>query len=135
MRYSDNTLEAPKSAMLRVLAALASAVLLGFVTLASATAVGHVIRGTSEINLEGSGQSPAKREARTAKQIWVMENVPLGSPWREQVFVSRLGPYRKSNSTLSRAHGAYYFPQADITIIVDELENLITVWRLGRARK
>ena len=39
MRYRDNTLEAPKFAMLRGLAALALAVLLGLVTLASATAV------------------------------------------------------------------------------------------------
>lgn len=67
------------------------------------------------------------------RQRWVMLNVISRSPWDEQMFVSRLGKFEKSPSQLSRLHDAYYFPGADMTLIVNRLKGEVSVWRIGRA--
>lgn len=87
------------------------------------------------IVIEGSGESADLARSRNKMQMWVMENFVMNSPWNERYYVERLGNYEKSRATLSHLHDAYYFPRADMTLLVNRLKNDVTVWRLGRASK
>ena len=69
------------------------------------------------------------------RQRWVMGNTHMNMPWDEQSFVEKLGPYEKSRATLSHLHDAYYFPEADMTLIVNRLKGEMTIWRMGRATR
>lgn len=72
----------------------------------------------------------AKR--RNEQREWVMENVVPRVPWNEASFVERLGKFEKAPSDLSRLHDAYYFPEPDMTLIVNRLRKEVSVWRMGR---
>lgn len=85
------------------------------------------------IAIEGSGDSADLVRSRNKMQMWVMENFVMNSPWDERYYVERLGNYEKSKATMSHLHDAYYFPRADMTLLVNRLKNDVTVWRLGRA--
>lgn len=87
------------------------------------------------IVIEGSGESADLARSRNKMQMWVMENFVMNSPWNERYYIERLGNYEKSKATLSHLHDAYYFPRADMTLLVNRLKNDVTVWRLGRASK
>ncbi len=100
-----------------------------------AKAVKIEVHGSAPITLEGSGESAADWQARENKQLWVMENVFIGTPWIEADFVRRLGNYTKFKSTMSHLHDAYYFPKADMTIIVNSLKGDVTIWRMGKQAK
>lgn len=86
-----------------------------------------------EVDLLASGQSREGAVRKEELQKWVMLNINMNSPWDEGSYVSRLGHYRKSAATLSRLHDAYYFPAADMTLIVNRVRNEVTLWRVGRA--
>lgn len=90
------------------------------------------LRASQPVTLRASGVSRAAAQARNARQVWVMENVIVGTPWDEAAFVKRLGPYEKSPAELSHLHDAYYFPGADMTLIVNRLRNEVSIWRTGR---
>lgn len=92
------------------------------------------IIGEADIRLAGSGESKSQADQRNVAQMWVMENVIFRTPWSESQFVQRLGRFSKSEADLN-FHDAYYFPEADMTIIVNRLKNSVTVWRMGRATK
>ena len=87
------------------------------------------------IAFKGSGETADLVRSRNEKQNWVMENFVMNSPWNERYYIGRIGNYEKSKATLSHLHDAYYFPMADMTLLVNRLRNDITVWRLGRASK
>ena len=74
-------------------------------------------------------------KSRNAKKIWVMENIIMNMPWDEKAMVEQLGQYEKSDSTLSHLHDAYFFPEADMTLIVNRFKHEITIWRSGRASR
>jgi hypothetical protein len=84
------------------------------------------------IELKGSGESIAAATRRNEQQRWVMATTHMNMPWDEQLFVSKLGPYEKGQADLSHLHDAYYFPEADMTLIVNRLKNELTIWRKGR---
>lgn len=86
-----------------------------------------------QIELKGNGETRGAAERRNNLQRWVMETVFMNSPWNERRFVAKLGPFQKTPATLSPLHDAYYFPDADMTLIVNHLLNEVTVWRDGRA--
>ena len=60
-----------------------------------------------------------------------MGNIGMNVPWNRENFEARLGPAQKGPSTMSRLHDAYYFPNADMTFLVNRLKNEVTVWRVG----
>jgi hypothetical protein len=93
------------------------------------------LRAVQTVTLRGSGISRAEAELRNERQKWVMGNVNMNSPWDEGAYVARLGPYEKSPADLSRLHDAYYFPGADMTLIVNRLRGEVTIWRMGRASR
>jgi len=63
-----------------------------------------------------------------------MLNVDIGILWNESQFVAKLGKFSKSASDLN-LHDAYYFEDADMTIIVSRVKNTVALWRMGRATK
>ena len=87
---------------------------------------------TVELN---SGRTRASVERQNDLQKWVIDNVPSDAPWNEQKFKAKLGPYEKSPSTLSPLHDAYFFPNADMTLIVNRLRQEVSIWRIGHAAK
>jgi hypothetical protein len=82
-----------------------------------------------------SSRSRASVEHQNELQKWVIDNLPSDAPWNEGKFKSRLGPYEKSASSLSPMHDAYYFPDADMTLIVNKVQQQVTIWRVGHASK
>ena len=89
------------------------------------------LTASQTVRLAASGTSRASAERKNVLQGWVMENVPMNTPWNEAQYVARLGRYQKRPSTMSHLHDAYYFPEADMTLIVNRLRNEITTWRMG----
>lgn len=93
------------------------------------------LNAVQTVTLRGSGITRATAELRNERQKWVMENVNMNSPWNEGTYVAKLGSYEKSRADLSRLHDAYYFPGADMTLIVNRLRGEVTIWRVGRASR
>jgi len=89
------------------------------------------LEATDRITLGGSGENRADAERRNELQRWVMGNIGMNVPWNRHNFEARLGPARKGPSTMSRLHDAYYFPNADMTFLVNRLRNEVTIWRTG----
>lgn len=86
------------------------------------------------LKLKGFGGGAVSAEAAKQKdemQRWVMGNLGMNEDWDPARFEARLGPSRKGPSTLSKLHDAYYYPQADVTLIVNRVRNEMTIWRLG----
>ncbi len=88
--------------------------------------------GKQTIHLR-SNRTRASVEHQNELQKWVIDYVPSDAPWNEQAFKSRLGPYEKSASILSPMHDAYYFPEADMTLIVNRVQQQVAIWRVGHA--
>lgn len=112
---------------------------------AEAKRIESEIVGQADVTLAGSGASKAQTDAENNAKYnareWVMMNVGIGTPWNEDQFVAKLGPFTKSASelNLTAAPGflfdAYYFEKADMTIIVGRATNTVTIWRDGLATK
>jgi hypothetical protein len=82
-----------------------------------------------------SGRSQRAVKRMGELQGWVMENVPADAPWNEARFVAHLGHYEKAHSDLSSFQDAYYFPDADMTLIVNRVQGRVSIWRPGRATR
>lgn len=89
------------------------------------------LEASTTLALGGSGEERGDVERRNELQRWVMLNVDMNTPWNLEDYESRLGPAQKGPSTLSPLHDAYYFREADITLLVNRLKNELTVWRMG----
>lgn len=82
--------------------------------------------------LGGSGGTAKGAMLLKERQKWVMLNVIAHTPWDQFAFQKRLGKMEKRQSDLSHLHDAYYFPGADMTLIVNRLKNEVSVWRMGQ---
>lgn len=93
------------------------------------------ISSSTRIRLAGTGESANSVQKRTKLQSWVMENVSVGTKWEEQKFVSKLGKYEEIEVTCRnpRIIKAYYFPKADMTMIVNIYKTRVQTWRKGKA--
>ena len=99
-----------------------------------AKAVKEDISDSTEIRLAGSGESVSDAQARNESRNWVFENVIMGTPWDEQVFVQQLGKYEKITADRN-LHEGFYFPKVDMTMIVNTYKKEVSIWRIGRASK
>ncbi|SFS74454.1 hypothetical protein SAMN04488040_1835 [Sulfitobacter marinus] len=97
-----------------------------------AKTIQHEIIGAVDVTLSGSGENRDQADQRNVAQKWVMENVSVGTAWNEDQFVQRMGPFEKSASTLN-LHDAFFFPEADMTIVVSRVNNTVATWRFGEA--
>ncbi|MCJ9429412.1 hypothetical protein [Kordiimonas marina] len=89
----------------------------------------------TKLRLVGGGKSRASIVLQNKRQKWVISTVYMGYPWDLRKFEKRLGKSEKSPSTMSHLHDAYYFPGADVTLLVNRLKNEVTIWRIGKATK
>ncbi|MBN7763685.1 hypothetical protein JYP52_21335 [Nitratireductor aquibiodomus] len=95
-----------------------------------AKSITNEIIGVDDVTLGGAGESIEEADRRNNAQRWVMMNVSSGTPWDATLFVEKLGDFQKTEAALN-LHDAYYFPVADMTIIVSRLKNTVTTWRDG----
>ena len=89
------------------------------------------LHARSDVSLRASGQKRENVEKKNKLQRWVMGNLGMNEPWNLNTYEEKLGKAEKGPSTLSRLHDTYYFPDADVTLIVNRLKNEVTIWRLG----
>lgn len=85
------------------------------------------------IKLSGSGGTAANAALTNDRQRWVMETVVSGLPWSKAKFDAKLGKSERGRSDISHLHDAYYYPGADMTILVNRLKNEVTTFRKGNA--
>jgi hypothetical protein len=91
-----------------------------------------ILRAKQSIWLRSNrSQTAVKRMGEL--QGWVIENVPMDAPWDEARFVTKLGHYEKTQSDRSPYTDAYYFPDADMTLIVNHIQEKVLIWRVGVA--
>ncbi|WP_278913223.1 hypothetical protein [Deinococcus wulumuqiensis] len=93
--------------------------------------------GTDRVELAASGESAAVAQMREQNQKWVMANVGAGTPWNESDYVRRFGTYKelRLESGNPDVLKMYYFPDLDMTFMVNVLKNEIAVWRMGKAHR
>lgn len=93
------------------------------------------LEGKTVFKLAASGGTAKDAMLLKERQKWVMLNVDPRTQWDRADFEKRLGKSQKRQSDLSHLHDAYYFPGADMTLIVNRLKNEVSVWRLGQETK
>lgn len=93
------------------------------------------LHAETPFQFDGGGGSVADADLRNERQSWVMENLGSNDPWNKAQFERRLGPSQKRVSDLSPLHDAYYFAGADMTLIVNRVQNVVSVWRMGEATR
>ncbi|MEM6858207.1 MAG: hypothetical protein AAF559_10075 [Pseudomonadota bacterium] len=89
------------------------------------------LRAKEDISLSGTGIDRESAEKKNELQRWVMLNLEMNMRWDRGTFEEKLGKAVKGPSTMSHLHDAYYFPDPDVTLLVNRLKNEMTVWRLG----
>lgn len=97
-----------------------------------AAALTSDVVGRTRVELGGSGASRETAQLMNDRRRWVMENVVVHTPFDETSFRRRLGDFEKSAATLNN-HDAYYFPGADMTMIVNRTRRDVAIWRMGKA--
>lgn len=93
------------------------------------------LQAKAQIELQNLGSTSVSAISviqKNERRKWVMENVNMRMPWDEKKFVAKLGDYEKSPASMSPLHDAYYFSNADMTLVVNRVRNEVTVWRDGR---
>jgi hypothetical protein len=90
------------------------------------------VKATKTLKLGGGGLTRTAAVRRAELQQWVMLNVIMHTPWDREGFKEKLGRSEKSPSTMSHLHDAYYYPDADMTLLVNRLLGEVTTWRKGR---
>ena len=93
----------------------------------------NTIKKSFKLLLQNGNQTVASVKQKNEKQLWVIENVIIGTLWNKKIFVEKLGNYQEltvanKNQTIINA---YYFHDADITIFVNSNKNNIVTWRMG----
>ena len=96
-----------------------------------ASRISHEITASDEVSLHGSGKSSRNVSEQRELHKWVMDNVSVGMAWNEKSFVRRLGSY-ESIKAGRNLHRSFYFPKADVTILVNTHNSTISTWRNGR---
>ena len=98
------------------------------------------IRKSSEIFLRGTGKSVKDAQERDKMQLWVMDNVFIGTSWNQKLFIEKLGNYQELKLDKDPGINPHiikpcYFPKADMTIFVNTYRNEVTIWRMGKVSK
>lgn len=99
-----------------------------------ASSIKQQISDSVEVRLKGSGESSSDANERNKLRRWVMENVIVGTVWNEHDFVQRLSAYERIKADWN-VHEGFYFPKADMTILVNTYKGTVSTWRMGRASK
>ncbi|PXX99686.1 hypothetical protein [Halomonas sp. LBP4] len=89
---------------------------------------------TQVLAITGSGESAEAYLDREEGQMWVMNNVFPGTPWKPETFRTRFGeweefPATKRNPAIIKN---YYFSNLEMTIVVNDLKGEVATWMMGR---
>jgi len=92
------------------------------------------VEGTSSISLVSSHGTAEQRMKQDKKQLWIMNNVFMDTPWVEEKFVNELGGFQELEVTNRNPEfvKAYYFSEADMTIFINKLKMVVVTYRLGK---
>lgn len=92
------------------------------------------VLGSTSINLKTAYGSADEKKEIDKKQIWVMNNVIVGTIWNADKFIEKLGEYQELKVTNRNAEiiKVYYFPEADMTIFVSKPKKSVLTWRIGK---
>lgn len=92
------------------------------------------IMDSTSINLKTVYGSADERKEIDKKQIWVMDNVIVGTIWNADKFIENIGKYQELKVTNKNAEiiKVYYFPEADMTIFVSKPKKSVLTWRIGK---
>jgi len=95
------------------------------------------LAGVAQVRLGGSGASVASAKKKQEAQRWVMMNVNIGDKWDSSFYTKKFGAYRELPlaSGNPRILKMYYFPQIDMTFMVNVYKGEIAVWRMGKANR
>lgn len=93
------------------------------------------LHDSKPVSLEGSSVTVAAASRLNDLQKWVYLEVDVNTPWDEVAMIKKLGKYEKAQADLSPMHDALYFPDADITMIVNRRSGELSLWRDGRLSK
>jgi len=91
------------------------------------------LRDSVEISLVGTGGTVESARRRDELRGWIMEKVYSNSPWNQKQMEQKLGSSEQLVADRSHALDAFYFPDADATMIVNRSRSTVLIWRFGRA--
>lgn len=105
--------------------------------LAAGLGVTDTVTGLAQVDLGGSGESAANAQAKAEVRKWAMTNINMSDKWDAAYYTKKLGGYEElplenGNPEVLKV---YYFPDVDMTLIVNVYKGEITVWRDGRANR
>ncbi len=105
--------------------------------LSRSTGITQELTAVQEIRLGGSGQPASAAQFRSNSQAWVMGNVGMGDPWKEEDWTRRFGSYERLpvEGLNPNVIDACYFPNIDMTIFVNKLKHTVSHWRIGRSNR
>lgn len=89
---------------------------------------------TTTVKLHGTGASASDVIRKNELQKWVIETVYMGYPWDLKKFKKRLGNFDLLRAEMNH-HSAYYFVDADMTLLVNNLLGTVLIWRMGQATR
>lgn len=86
------------------------------------------------ISLSSSYGTVEERMGKDKKQLWIMNNVIVNTPWDNDKFINELGEYQELEVTNRNPEiiKSYYFSEADMTIFVSKPKKAVVTWREGK---
>ena len=93
------------------------------------------VENVYSISLGSSSHGTAKeRMEKDKKQLWIINNVVVDTPWDNDKFVKELGEFIELVVTNRNPEiiKAYYFSEADMTIFVSKPKKAVVTWREGK---
>lgn len=96
--------------------------------------IGSKVEGVYSISLGTSYGTAEERMEKDKKQLWIMNNVVVDTPWDKVKFINILGEYQELQVTNRNPEiiKAYYFSEADMTIFVSKPKKAVVTWREGK---
>jgi hypothetical protein len=92
------------------------------------------VEGVYSISLGTSYGTADERKEKDKKQLWIINNVVVDTPWEKDKFVNILGEYQELIVTNRNPEiiKVYYFSEADMTIFVSIPKMAVVTWREGK---
>jgi hypothetical protein len=89
------------------------------------------ITDATRVRLTDGKISAKEADARNRARYWLMTTFYADMPWKESKFVQHLGRYELIPAEWGH-HKGYYFPKADMTVLVNLLTKTASAYRDGK---
>ena len=77
------------------------------------------------------GYQAALMQKQQIKREWIVSHAHPGSPWNPDYYKANLGEYKVIATKNDKPNTSYYFPEADMTFIVNDKKEIVT-WMAGQ---